>query len=317
MLNKKILLLLIFILFAQIMQAQLKPTNEVTFFWGNQINSGYGERDMAITPDGKEMYYTIMGLNNTFSAIVFRTKTKEGKWSQPEIVSFSGQYHDLEPALSRDGKKLFFSSNRPLQGTKSKDYDIWVVDRTTTGWSSPVNIGSPVNTNEDEFYPSIANNGNLYFTAQRENGIGKEDIFMSRFDNGIYQTPVVLDTMVNSKKWEFNAFVAPDENYILFTSYGQADDIGGGDLYICLKDLNGKWTAAQNLRILNSTKLDYCPYVTTDGETLIFTSPRHTIPENFTIPQSYKALNAILQSADNGTDNLYWINFKKLLDSLR
>lgn len=317
LLLKNILSLCLLILISNLVQAQLNPGSEVTYFLSNKINTPYGERDMAISPDGKEMYYTITGLQNTFSAIVYRTKKSDGHWSQPEVVSFSGKYHDLEPAFSTDGKKLFFSSNRPVEGSTSKDYDIWVTEKTNKGWSTPVNIGTPVNTADDEFYPSLAANGNLYFTAQRKDGIGKEDIFVSHFENGAYQIPTVLDTMVNSKKWEFNAYVSPEEKFILFTSYGRTDDMGGGDLYISLKGNDGKWQPAQHIRQLNSSKLDYCPYVTADGKTLIFTSSRHSIPESFASAQDYKSLSAKLISVDNGTDNLYWVDFKKILESLR
>lgn len=297
--------------------AQLQPTSALSMFMGDNINSSYGERDMAISPDGKEMYYTITGLENTFSAIVYRTKNTNGSWSQPEVVSFSGKYRDLEPAFTADGKKMFFSSNRPLKGEKTKDFDIWVTERIKSGWSEPVNIGSPVNTPGDEFYPSLAANGNLYFTAQRTDGIGKEDIFLSRNVQGVYQSPIPLDTAVNSKKWEFNAFVSPDEKFILFTAYGRTDDQGGGDLYISLKDKNDQWLPAQNLQWLNSVKLDYCPYVTTDGSALIFTSSRHAIPESFTTPQTFQDLTSKLKSVENGTDNLYWINFKNVLETVR
>lgn len=315
---RKLYFLLQFALFTTALaHAQFHATSSISLFMGDTINSSYGERDMAISPDGKEMYYTLTGLQNTFSAIVYRTKKSDGSWSQPEVVSFSGKYHDLEPAFTADGKKIFFSSNRPTKGEKSKDFDIWVTELTNKGWSEPINIGSPVNTPGDEFYPSLAANGNLYFTAQRTDGIGKEDIFISRNVQGVYQTPVALDTSVNSKKWEFNAFVSPDEKFILFTAYGRTDDLGGGDLYVSIKGDNDQWLPAQNLQWLNSPKLDYCPYVTADGSTLIFTSSRHQIPEQFPTPQSFKDLTSKLKSAENGTDNLYWINFKKVLETLR
>lgn len=315
---RKIYFILQFALFTVVFaHAQLHPASTLSLFMGDNINSSYGERDMAISPDGKEMYYTMTGLQNTFSTIIYRTKKADGSWSQPEVVSFSGKYHDLEPAFTADGKKMFFSSNRPLHGEKSKDFDIWVTERINNGWSEPVNIGSPVNTPGDEFYPSLAANGNLYFTAQRTDGIGKEDIFLARNVLGVYQAPVALDTAVNSKKWEFNAFVSSDEKFILFTAYGRTDDLGGGDLYISLKGKNDQWLPAQNLQWLNSNKLDYCPYVTADGSAFIFTSSRHAIPESFTTPQTFQDLTSKLKSIENGTDNLYWINFKKVLETVR
>ncbi|MBK8496879.1 MAG: PD40 domain-containing protein [Chitinophagaceae bacterium] len=159
---------------------------------------------------------------------------------------------------------MFFSSNRPLSGSEIKDFDIWVVEKENGKWGEPRNLGAPVNTKEDEFYPSITKTGNLYFTAAYKNGIGKEDVFMAKLENGKYGEPVPLDTAVNSKTYEFNAFVSPDEDFIIFTSYGRKDDNGRGDLYMSIKDASGNWQPAKHLSMLNSAKLDYCPFVSFD-----------------------------------------------------
>ena len=128
------------------------------------------ERDMAISPDGTEMLYTTMVPFSNFQTIMY-SKKSGSKWSQPEVVSFCGKYSDLEPAFSSDGKRLYFSSNRPLDGDKAKDFDIWYVEKVNGSWSEPKNLGSPINTSDKEFYPSLASNGNIYFTAQYKMGL--------------------------------------------------------------------------------------------------------------------------------------------------
>jgi Tol biopolymer transport system component len=126
------------------------------------ICTGQGERDFALSPDGNEMFYTLQAPQaGVFQTIIYRVKEAPGKWSAPAIAPFAGNYSDLEPAFSPDGKKLFFASNRPVSGTKMKDFDIWVVEKKNGRWGVPQNIGSPVNTEADEFYPSITNSGNL------------------------------------------------------------------------------------------------------------------------------------------------------------
>jgi hypothetical protein len=173
-----------------------------------------------------------------------------------------------------------------------------------------VNTGSPVNTSADEFYPSITRSGNLYFTATYKNGPGREDIYVAKRNATGFETPVALDTMVNSTFYEFNAFVDPDEQFILFTSYGRKDDSGGGDLYLSCKDASGKWTMAVNVKRINSPQLDYCPYVTPDGKSLIFTSERHSLPRTF-IPAraTYKSVGELNKATLNATGNLYWVAF--------
>src|SRR4051812_24188531 len=77
----------------------------------NIVSSGYNERDMAISPDGGEMFYTIQALRTGVSVIIRRTSADS--WKSAEVAPFSGQYSDLEATFSPDGKKLFFASNRP------------------------------------------------------------------------------------------------------------------------------------------------------------------------------------------------------------
>ena len=81
-------------------------------------------------------------------------------------------------------KDLYFTSNRPLNPTDNtpKDYDIWWLEKKGKEWVGPYNMGPVINSDKDEFYPSLANNGNLYFT--RDNGETKDDIFVSLFKNG-------------------------------------------------------------------------------------------------------------------------------------
>ncbi len=281
------------------------------------ISSPINERDFALSPDGIEIYYTISTPQSTFQTIVFSQKDKAGKWSAPEVVSFAGKFSDLEPALSADGKKLYFASNRPLEGSNPKDFDIWVTERMGNTWSEPKNLGVPVNTESDEFYPSIAKSGNLYFTAQYKEGVGREDIFMAPWKNGNYEKPIALDTAINSKGFEFNAYVDPDEKFILFTGYGRKDDAGRGDLYLSLKDAQGKWLPSKNVKFLNSSKLDYCPYVSPDKKILFFTSERSALPVSFESKTTFDQIQKISRSTLNGTGNIYWVSFDKVLQAAR
>ena len=293
---------------------ELKPSpDKVSLLSEGFISTFINERDFAVTPDGSELYFTISSPKSTFQTIVFCKKLEEGKWTKPEVVSFAGEFSDLEPALSVDGKTLYFSSNRPITGSAVKDFDVWKVTRVGNGWGKPENLGTPVNTEADEFYPSIAKSGNLYFTAQYKGGVGREDIYVSHFVKGIYQQSMPLDTAVNSRMYEFNAFVSPDEKYILFTSYGRKDDSGGGDLYFSVKDENDRWRPSINLKELNSPQLDYCPYVSPDGKSLFFTSERHQLPATFVTERAtFKKMVGTYLNLLNGTGNIYWIDFLSL-----
>lgn len=286
---------------------------DLTLFGAGFISTPINERDFAISPDGMEIYFTVSTPKSTFQTIVF-CKRIGAEWTKPSIASFAGRYSDLEPAFSADGKTLYFASNRPVSGNQIKDFDIWKVMRQDDTWSEPVNLGEVINTKSDEFYPSVAKNGNLYFTASYKDGPGREDIYQSVFKDNIYQKPVPLDTAVNTKFYEFNAFVDPDEQYIIFTSYGRKDDAGGGDLYMSKKDERGQWMSAVNLKSINSKQLDYCPYVSPDGKALFITSERHKLPLVFSQhPATYQDIVNTAAQEQNGMGNIYWINFQNVV----
>jgi Tol biopolymer transport system component len=293
------------------------PPKELTLFGEGIISTHLNERDFAISPDGSEIYFTISTPKSTFQTIVSSKKTKQG-WSEPEIVSFAGEFSDLEPVFSADGQILYFASNRPTSGSTPKDFDLWKVKRVGLGWGTPENLGAAINTEGDEFYPSITKSGNLYFTAAYKDGPGREDIYVSEFQNGEFSKPIALDSGVNTKYYEFNAFVDQDEKYILFTSYGRKDDMGGGDLYLSVKDSNGTWQPAKNLKSINSKQIDYCPYLTSDGKALFFTSERHQLPTSFTTRKAtYKDVVDSNSNPINGTGNIYWIDFQKVLTTYK
>ena len=274
------------------------------------ISDGFSNRDMALSPDGNDLFYTLQWSYGTFSVILHAQKIN-GQWSNPETAWFSGRFNDLEPAYSPDGQKLFFTSNRPLgEADSARDYDIWYLQKKGGNWEGPINAGSLVNTDKDEFYPSVAKNGNLYFT--RDNGETKDDIFIAAFRDGHFEKPLPLPESINSKGYDFNAFVDPDEKFIIFSSYKRNDDFGGGDLYYSLrKDSN--WQAARHFgKEINSSALDYSPFVSGDKRYFFFTSKKQIVKFPFLKPKTATQIKEILGSFGNGNDDIYLMNFKVL-----
>lgn len=282
------------------------PDSLPVLFAPGFISTNLNERDAAFSPDSKVFYFTLW--TGKFGVIVFTQKTADG-WTELQVAPFSGQYSDLEPFVTYDGQRLYFASNRPLSGNgASKDYDIWYVDRTESGWSEPVNIGSPVNTEKNEFYPTLTKDGTLYLTGRYENSLGGEDIFFATFKDGEFGRPENLGEGVNSKHDEFNSFIAPDASYIIFSSYGREDDRGGGDLYISFRKTDASWTTAKNLGDkINSPVLDYCPSVSPDGKYFFFTSQKSKIASYAEIRRDFATLIRDLNAPQNGLGDIYWL----------
>jgi len=291
---------------------QNPPGDKVTLFAEDIVSTRNNERDMTISPDGTEIYFTVSGPSK--HTIVYTKRVAES-WSPIKTAPFSGNYSDLEASFSPDGSRIYFASNRPLDSTgEIKDFDIWYVEREGRGWSEPVNIGPAINTESNQYYPSVASNGNLYYTSTDPKSIGLEDIFISRPVDGQYADYENIGTMINSDKYEFNAFIAPDESYIVFTSYGRDDGLGGGDLYISRKDKNGQWQKAVNLgeKINSPDGLDYCPFVTRDNKYFFFTSNRKSQAEYSVKPESYRTIVGYMERPGNGWDDIYWINLSEV-----
>lgn len=301
-------------LYSQRSIQQFPIGNTPQIFLPGIISNGLDNRDMAISPFGDELYFTLQ--HRSGSTILYCKKQGNG-WSKPQVAPFSGKFSDLEPAFSPDGNKLFFTSNRPLaeKDTALKDYDIWYLQQKAGKWSGPFNLGSLVNTNKDEYYPSVTANGNLYFT--RENGDTKDDLFISVYNNGTYEQPRLLPQEINSSGYDFNAFVDPSEGFIIFSSYGRRDDLGGGDLYIS-KNKNGVWQPAIHLDApFNSPGLDYTPFISFDKKYFFFTSKRSTIKFPFKTQKKLPELEQMFLSAGNGSDDIYVVSTEAIQQLLQ
>ena len=272
-------------------------------------------RDFTINSNTNEAYFTLQSMNENISVIV-KTEKIDNAWSQRDIVEFSGKYKDLEPMLSPDGLKLYFVSNRPLSDSivETKDFDIWYVQRKTLHgkWSSPINLGAPVNTGADEFYPSVTTNGNLYFTRPNPKNKSQDDIFFSEFSDNFYSKPLVLSDSINTEGYEFNSYIAPDESFLLFSGYNREDGLGSGDLYISYRSEDGSWSKAENLGTsINSDQMDYCPFVDISNQRLYFTSRRASFQENPS--ENYQEVLKMINSYENGLSRIYKVDFSEYL----
>ena len=295
---------------------RLTRSELVPEMWGQGLlSTSLDELNTVFSPDGKEIYWSI-ALPENNGGVIMTAKLANGKWSAAEIASFSGQYTDWDPFFTPDGKKIIFTSNRPngIEQKNPQDFDLWVVTRTASGtWSAPENLGAPVNTPRPEYYPSIASDGTLYFSANHEGKPGAFDIFRSKLVDGKYTEPENLGPNVNAPGPDIDNYIAPDQSFIIFNSNGRPDDMGRGDLYISFNE-NGQWTPAKHLPApINSPAREYCPIGSPDGKYLYFTSKRGFADGPRTRPFTTKELLSGLTSTLNGGGNIYRVPLKDVL----
>jgi len=284
------------------------PDSIPTLFAPGVVSTGMFTRDMAISPDGKEICFCVAMGNYTYATILY-SREVNGMWTRPEIVPFSGGpgVFDFEPAFSADGSRLFFLSTRPDGDEPVGDQDIWYVERSGAGWGQPVNLGAPVNTDGGEYFPSLTRDGTLYFT-RNEKGSALNQIFRSKYINGTYTEPELLPSQVNCGTNRFNAYISPDESFIIVSSAGMEDAFDGVDYYIVFRDMNDRWSDPVNMgpQINADNARGWSPYVSPDGKYFFFMAVRtHEIePENW----NYKTLKNLYNSPNNGNPDIYWMD---------
>jgi len=287
---------------------QTVPDSLPELFAPGIVSTGMFTRDVAISPDGKEIYYCVAIGNYTYSTIVY-TREVGGKWLAPEIVPFSGGpgVMDFEPAFSADGSKLFFLSNRPDGDEPPVDQDIWVVDRGPEGWGEPRNLGASVNTDGGEFFPSLTREGTLYFSRNAK-GSGLNQIFRSRWEDGEFQEPERLPDQVNCGTNRFNAFVAPDESYIIVPAVGVEGAYDGVDYYLVFRNPDDQWSEPINMGALvnQDNARGWSPYVSPDGKYFFFMATRTNEIE--AAHWNYEKLLDLYQSPGNGNADIYWMD---------
>ena len=281
------------------------PGLEPVVFAPGVVSTGRYERDIAWTPDGRQALWTVYAPADRHGVIVTSRQLDDGTWTAPEILPTFVGHNSLEPFVTVDGAWLYFASTRPLPGeAEAGDWNLWRAPRVDDGWGEPAPLPKPISEDTDEYYPSLTRDGRLLFTAEREGGLGGEDLWLSSATDDGWSEPENLGAAVNSEGPEFNSLIHPDGDWILFGSV-RAGDSGGGDLYISFATADG-WSPAQALAApLNSPALDFCPALSPDGE-LLFLSSRRSLGDP-TAVTSYDQLAGLLDGPGNGQSDLFWV----------
>ncbi|KKO05031.1 hypothetical protein LCGC14_0078510 [marine sediment metagenome] len=205
--------------------------------FSKKINTKYHEASVAFSPDNETMYFTRNNYgkklkrdkNGINHLKIYRSKKVNDEWLEAEEVSFnSDNYSTGHPALSKDGKQLYFVSDMP---GSIGETDIFVVDVLEDGsFSSPRNLGPEINTEHKEMFPFI-NDKKLYFSSDGHVGLGGLDVFEVAFDDEVGFLEVRnVGKPINSKKDDFS-FIVNEETQKGYFASNREGGKGDDDIY--------------------------------------------------------------------------------------
>lgn len=198
-----------------------------------EINTKTHESSATFSKDGKIMFFNRtndkkikIGSEKIANIKIFKAEFIDNKWTNIKELPFCSDVYSTEhPVLSKDGKKLYFSSDMP--GTLGS-FDIFVVDVNEDGtYGTPQNLGENINTIHREQFPFVTEEGTeLYFASNGHQGMGGLDIFVSKLLDNNFGKPINLGETINSNLDDFG-YIVNKENY----GYLSSNRNGGDNLY--------------------------------------------------------------------------------------
>ncbi|MRX67635.1 WD40-like Beta Propeller Repeat [Flavobacterium resistens] len=238
----------------------------------NALNSKFNEATPVFSKDGKTAYFTrnnfVDGKKGkdankiTLVKLYKATLDSKGQWTNIAPLSFtSDNYSTAHPALSPDGKTLYFASDMP--GTVGQS-DIYKVSINADGsYGTPENLGKTINTEGKETFPYVTDDNEIYFASDGHPGLGGLDVFVGDIDSdGTISNIQNLGADINSPKDDFAYFIDPVSRLGYFSS-NKDGGLGSDDIYKfletrrlkCIQELSGIITDIATNEILPGAKV--------------------------------------------------------------
>ncbi len=198
---------------------------------GKPVNvQGQHDATIGISPDG----HTLFVYNDKKGGGDILISTDEdGTWSKPERLgkNINTDYHEPDASLTFDGKRLYFTSNKPGgEGKHDIYYSDW--DEEKEEWGVAVNAGDVLNTPYEERSVFIHPDGEtMYFASTGHNTMGGYDLFYSKLVDGKWQEPVNFGPPLNTPDDDVQLVVAGNGRYGYYSSY-RSGGYGEKDIYL-------------------------------------------------------------------------------------
>jgi Tol biopolymer transport system component len=238
--------------------------------------------------------YTIeVGSSDSLSAFLRLDMSKLRVTNLGSPVNSSGL--DYAPTVSEDGRTLYFVSDRPgsmINKTGNRSHDFWMTKKTKGNKASfqvPTNIDTlhrfgpdlSINSRSNEGAASLSADGKiLVFTGcVRPDGFGDCDLYIAEVEGHVWGKPRNLGQEVNTKYWESQPSISPDNNRIYFATNRRVggDTSHNHDIWYADRDKSSKrWQKPVPLKAINTVGREWSPYIAADNKTLFFASSRHS-----------------------------------------
>jgi len=157
---------------------------------GDAINSAYWESQPSISADGKTLYFCSKRPDGIGSYDIYKSEWKNGKWNKAENLGKTVNTEEEEqcPFIHHDNETLYFSSKGHIGMGQA---DLFLTKKEKSGWSTPKNLGYPINTNFTESSLIVSSNGrNAYFASDRNEGMGGLDLYQFELPEIIKPKPI-------------------------------------------------------------------------------------------------------------------------------
>ena len=168
------------------------------------------------------------GDKNTVNLQLFSMQFPAKKRKLVSLPFNNADYSNAHPALSHDGKTLYFSSDK-LGGQGGTDLYVTTQDQAGN-WIEPQNLGAVINTRYDEKFPFIGFDGTLYFSSNALDGLGGLDIYRTKMEGGVWSRPENLGVPVNSSRDDFT-FIMDSTNKYGYLASNREGGMGDDDIY--------------------------------------------------------------------------------------
>jgi outer membrane protein OmpA-like peptidoglycan-associated protein len=256
-----------------------------TVFLLQRTNSPYAEIYPCISTDEQKIYFTrnVNGIDEDFFVAM---KDSCGGWFKPKNLGSPPNTPDQEAAqmISADGHYLFFTKceNRTQNGWENGGCDLYMSYTADSVWSQPQSFGGTINSPAFEGMACLSpDNRELFFVSNRAGGYGGMDIWVSKFENGLWQLPRNLGPEINTAGDETAPFIHPD-NYTLYFSSTGHEGFGGADFFMAKRKNDSVWTQVVNMgEPINSTADESSLCVNFSGTKIYFSSDRYNHAGNY------------------------------------